>query len=130
MKFDPTGRDRRRFQRTSLSTEIFYRVVGAPEGEAPQAEKENMAYLFNVSEGGLGFMCGSQVPAGASLEVAFNFLLDGCRNLKITAVGLVRYCFLMGDYKRYQVGIEFTSINDADKKFIADYVRSMPGDKE
>ncbi len=130
MRFDPTGRDRRRFKRVSLSTEVFYRVVGAPEGEAQQAERESMAYLCNISEGGLGFMSGSQVPAGASLEVAFNFLLDGCRNLKITAVGLVRYCFLMGDYKRYQVGIEFTNVNDADKRFIADYIRSAPRGKE
>jgi len=130
MKFKLPGHDRRRFSRVILRAEVFYRVLKVPEGETLQTEKESMAYLFNVSEIGLGFLSGSPMPVGVEMEAVFNFLIDGVRDLKITAEGQVRYCLLTADYKRHQVGIEFTKLQEKDRKFIADYVRAAPGDKK
>jgi len=37
----------------------------------------------------------------------------------------------MGDYKRYQVGFEFTKIDEADRKLIADFVAfTLAAEKE
>jgi len=123
-------KERRRFKRASLSVELFYKVIHVPEGSAPIAEKENTTYLINIGEGGLAFVSGSQLSAGVDLEVIFNFVLAGRRDLKITAVGQVCYCILMGDYRRYQVGIEFTKIDEVDRKFISDFVAFTLGDKK
>jgi len=125
-------KERRRFKRVSLGGDLFYRVVRVPGESAVTSEKEGTAHLINIGEGGLAFMSDAQIPCDTAFEVAFHFLVDGRRDIKIKAAGRARYCLLMGDYKRYQVGIEFTQLDDADRKFIVDYVRSIaptPQDK-
>jgi hypothetical protein len=125
-------KEKRRFRRVSLSADLFYRVMRVSGESAGASEKEDTVPLINISEGGLSFMADVQIPCDTAFEVTFHFLVDGRRDIKIKAEARARYCLLMGDYKRYQVGTEFTRIDDADRKFIADYVRTIaptPQDK-
>jgi len=131
VKPGPPHKERRRFKRACLNVELFYKVIRLPGGSSQTADKQNTTYLVNIGEGGLAFVSGSQLSVGADLEVTFNFVLDGHRDIKIGAVGQVRYCILMGDYKRYQVGFEFTKIDEADRKLIADFVAfTLAAEKE
>jgi c-di-GMP-binding flagellar brake protein YcgR len=117
-------RERRRFRRASLNTELLYKVVRTHEGGAPAQEAERTTSLTNISSGGVAFLSDVDVPVRTGLEVKFRFDLKGHGELTIAAAGDVRYCIQRGDYRSYQVGIEFTRIAEADARFIADYVRA------
>ncbi|MGE5279743.1 MAG: PilZ domain-containing protein [Deltaproteobacteria bacterium] len=118
-----SGPERRRFKRAVLVAEADIKIVQVSDGSVPVAGTRQVRVL-NIGEGGVGFTSETELPLGADLEATLRFVLGGRRERAVTSRGRVCYCLLMGDYSTYQVGYEFTEISEADRKFLADYVRS------
>jgi len=114
MSFHLFDKERRRFKRAVLRTDMIF-MLASLKGEVE-------GHILNISQGGAAFTSEVEVPVATEITVTFHFVLDADRDIAVVAKAQVRYCVMEGDYKRYQVGVEFTEICAADKDLIGTYV--------
>ena len=118
------GMERRRYPRVPLDLDVVYTVNAPPEVKFRIAGEERNATMLNISEGGMAFITDHELPEMTKLDISFHIRLRNGRRSVINCVGQVCYSFLLADYHRYHMGIEFISICDKEKRLIVDFVRS------
>jgi c-di-GMP-binding flagellar brake protein YcgR len=120
--------DRRKFQRIPVNFDILYKVNDPPEVRMKVETEEKSASMMNISEGGLALVTDYEMAEQAELEIQFHLIFKNQQTPPISVLGKVRYCTELADrQKMYRVGIEFTKIEESDKKLIVDFVKSMSG---
>lgn len=119
------GAERRKFARVPLIVDFYYKVERPPEIRMKIGDRTESAFLMDMSEGGIGFVSGIELPEGTELDITFNLVIKEAANPKIQAVGTVRHCTLQPDSRTYRIGLEFTKIEEGEKELIAQYVRSI-----
>lgn len=108
-----TGRDRRKFARIPLATQI--RVL------LPGAEERFQYLLDNLSTGGLFIRTTKPRPIGSMLKFEFS-VRDGGK--PIVGAGVVKW--IEGDPEKIPgMGIQFTELNDEGRQEILKVVREM-----
>ena len=117
------GSERRRFKRAYVETDLFYSAAVEPEVKMKTKGRTETASLVDLGEGGLAFVGDVEVARDTKMQLSFKLDTKEGKSAKIQAVGIVRYCFLQGDYKSYRIGLEFTKIGKAAKQAIAAFVR-------
>jgi c-di-GMP-binding flagellar brake protein YcgR len=120
------GAERRKFSRVPLIVDCYYKVERPPEIKMKVGDRTETAYLMDMSEGGIGFISGIELPEGTELDITFNLVIKDAANPKIQAVGIVRYCTPQPDSRTYRIGLEFTKMEAGEKELIAQYVKNIP----
>ena len=122
-------KEKRRFRRVPLDVDLFYEVSRLPDVRLKTKAPETTTRLVNICEGGIAFVSSLELAISTELRITFHLFAEKAESSKISAIGEVRYCILRGDYKTYQVGVEFTKIKKSDRKLIADYVETQKKDQ-
>ena len=123
-----SGYDRRKYQRLDLNIVLLYRVNEPVTVRMQIGDKEVEATMLNLSEGGMGFITGYNIPVDSELFIRFT-LSKMDKAGKITfhgpmrIVGAVRSNTLLerGDYR---LGVCFTKIALQDKQEITGFIKS------
>lgn len=118
------GLERRKYLRVPVDLHIVYAVNAPAQVKMKIAGKEEAATMINISEGGMAFIADHELPETTKLDIRFHVQRRQGPSTVITCVGQVCYSFLLADYHRYHTGIEFVMIRDAQKRLIADFIRS------
>lgn len=123
-----SGIERRRFKRTKISIAVMYRKDAPQDVWATDAQAENQAQMFDLSEGGIGIMTNREIPARMVLRLKFtltwskNNVVSYYGDLEL--LGQVRYCGLIGENK-YRLGIKFVDIDDSTKTQIRNFLDAV-----
>jgi hypothetical protein len=97
MADQPTGKDRRKYQRTPVAGHVVASIV---RSDAPPIS----AQVLDLSRGGLGLSCAHSIKRGTQFTITVNL---GSGPLKFTC--RIANC-RRGDDKRYIIGAEFLQI--------------------
>lgn len=121
--------DRRKHKRIPDSFPVMFRVR-APFAVSVQFGQRSLdAIARDISEGGVGLYAGHDLPAHSLVGLQFKIrnesaALEADRRRAFDIGGEVRYCAVT-DEKCYRLGVLFTSIQEADRRFIAQYIKSQ-----
>ncbi len=124
----PSGQDKRKFKRVEASFSVVY-TVEAPYELRMRIGRDVEGIANDLSQGGLSLMTNHQIPAGALLQIKFRLL----NNSAISEADRSRKFQLQGEARHnsfskengYRVGIRFLNVSEADRDFVANYVRSI-----
>ena len=119
------GNERRKFNRAYVQTDLFYCAEYSPAVETKTKGKSETAALVDLGEGGIAFVCRTELAKDTKIQVAFELNTQEGKRIKVRALCIVRYCFLQGDYKSYRIGLEFVKIDRAAKQAIIAFVRDF-----
>lgn len=119
--------ERRKYGRAYVTTDLFFSVRYAPDVRMKVRGKAETGVMADLGEGGIAFVSGVEVARDTNLDVSFELEKQGGKSVKIKARGIVRYCFLQGDFESYRIGLEFTKITQTAKQAIAAFVKDVSG---
>lgn len=111
--------EKRKFVRLNVSVEVFYAVV---LGASTEAQK---TLTKNVSAGGICLIVHEQLKIGDLLNLSIYLPDDKPFIVAQGQVVWVKEFKLAGERSRYDTGVEFTEINEADRKRVDKYVFSL-----
>ena len=126
-----SGKERRRFKRVKINFTVFYRVNSPLAVHMRFGNRDIDALALDISEGGMAVLTDYDVPALSIVTVRFIMMLDdnaiSAESLtrSIEVKGEVRYNILMEKEKAYRLGIQFIGLSDADRNFIANFVKTQ-----
>lgn len=92
-------KERRRFQRRSLSTTILFRPADGPAGPFRSGQ------MRDISDGGVSFDADDAPEEGAVVDMFFKQLADNADQRVRGRVAWIR----PGDISAYTIGVSFTS---------------------
>ena len=121
--------EKRKFKRVSVSVKLFYKVQRPPEMLLRVGDREVCTQAVDVSQGGMGFVTGFELPALTEVVVNFNLIFKTASLLNVKAFGKVRHCEPLSqspDNPSYRIGVEFTKIDEYDSWMIGDFVKDAP----
>jgi c-di-GMP-binding flagellar brake protein YcgR len=129
MAEDYPGIERRRFKRVEVSFTVVYRVNSPLVLRMKIGDKDIDALQLDISEDGMAVLTGYAVPTSAIIAVRFIMLDDHAlsaegRSRSIVVKGEVRYDVLLKQEKSYRLGIQFMGLSEADRNFIANFVKA------
>lgn len=111
--------ERREFPRLPINMTVDYNTYLSEDAQTTKTESKN------ISAGGIRIIALGELEVGKKMQLKFS-IPDA--NITISAVGKVVWTeeFIVGSAKTgkaYEVGIEFISITDEDRKKIEEYVK-------
>lgn len=109
--------ERRRFVRLDASVEIFYSL---------EANQDAVSCLSkNISAGGICLIVYEPLNAGDTLSLRIYLPDDKPFVVARGKVAWIKTFKIAGEKERYDAGLEFTEINQGDRKRIDNYVFSL-----
>lgn len=128
-KINSAERERRQFQRTHEAAIIYYRIKSPVSVFLQYGGNEFNAVATDISQDGIGFFTGHEIPTGTVLGIRFSLLdmkasssQDRIKSVEVT--GEVRYIVFVPKEKSFRLGIHFVRLTDQDKAFITLFVQS------
>lgn len=101
--------DNRQFSRVKLQGPLRYQIRGTPEF--------NNTVLNNISLGGLSFNNNKFIPPNTLLTLQVDVL-----SRILNPIGRIAWASSLPRSDRYQFGIEFMEMDEAEKKYLNDYI--------
>lgn len=122
-----SGQERRKFPRLRLRLAIVYEVDKPLSVRMYVGNKEIVATILDLSEGGVAISTNYDIPIQSELSIKFTLLRvenDGRVNLygPMEINGEVRYNTLI-EKNLHRLGICFTRIDDKDRAEIVNFVK-------
>ena len=122
-----SGSDKRASKRLKANFTLYYQVNKPPTvvmniGYGREIE----ALMLDLSDGGMAILTNMDIPVDTVLLIKFTLinraLKDDNRIIKVGMTGVVCYNRLL-ENEEHRLGIQFTNINEQDKKAISEFVR-------
>lgn len=121
------GEDRRRYKRAEASFLVVFRINEPWEVVKYFRDKDLVAVMNDISEGGVSMFTNSDIPPSSMLTLKFTVInhsaVESERVTTIEARGSVRYKNMLDKGER-RLGLEFVHIKDSDKAAIADFTNA------
>lgn len=120
------GDDRRKFRRIRVNLNVIYHRSGAFEVSVRNLDRENLAVMLDISEGGIAIITDLQIPVNTVIMVKFLFNSNGkVVSLdfygRIEVLGQVRYSsFVKKDV--YRIGIAFIKLDETNRNKIHKFI--------
>ncbi len=108
--------ERRKYLRLKVYHLVKYRLVQ----DKPPYFPYSLAAIKDIGAGGICLVSEKPLPVSTNLELQINF---PDIEKPISTLGRVVWLKQMPKTDRYEMGIEFTSIEESLRKFIDEYVR-------
>lgn len=102
-------KENRRFPRIKLRVPLQYRLRGTSEFDSVSSE--------DISLGGLRFTNNRFIAPSSSLSLEINIL-----SRVLNPTGRIVWSSPLPHSDRYNLGVEFSEFNPAEKKYLADYI--------
>ena len=118
--------EKRKFKRVSLNVRLFYKVQRPPEVSLRVGDKEITTQTLDLSQGGMGFITGYELPPATELTVNFSLIFKKHSLLNVKAFGRVMNCRSISQSKEnpsYRVGVEFTNLTAFDGWKLSDFIK-------
>lgn len=122
--------EKRQFKRINTSFIVMYQVDSPLTVRMTVGEKKEAAMALDVSEGGMGFLINHDIPVSTIVKVKFAMvniaaprIEDQYRSMELE--GEVRYSLYIAEKYAYRVGIRFINISNDERKFIANFVKTI-----
>jgi len=111
--------ERRKFVRLNASVEVYYTLVGE------ESEKQEQTVTKDISAGGICLIVYEPIKIGNILSLRIYLPDNEPFILTKGKVVWTKSFNIAGEKERYDVGIEFVSIGEADRKRVDKYVFSL-----
>jgi hypothetical protein len=113
-------KEKRHDSRFSHNLIVQFEKISFP---LPDKHIYQKSYSADISSGGIAIETDFKIPENDILSVSIN-LSDGETATPIYAIGTVKYCTKKTGGK-YQIGMEFTSIDDQDQEILNNYFQKQ-----
>jgi len=101
--------DHRQFARVKLQAPLRYQIRGTPEF--------SNTVINNISLGGLSFNNNKFIPPNTLLT----FQVDVLSRI-LNPIGRIAWASSLSRSDRYQFGVEFVQLDEAEKKYLNEYI--------
>ncbi len=121
--------DRRRFQRLSVNITVFYQIESPSELLELVGPQEIEATTVNLSEGGMAFVTGHNLPAWTKLAVKFFLFKSGMTRSMLRFMKPVRIAAEVRtnvplETNEYRVGVSFKDMSPVDHERLSAFVQA------
>ncbi len=108
------GSERRAAPRKVLRTNVEVRPAGSAALQARSVD---------ISLSGMGFICGSNLPARSACQVGFTLMIDG-EPVTVALKGTVAYTVLSAQQGGFMVGLKFDPLPAEVSKIVTRYMNA------
>ena len=92
-------------------------------GIAIQGMAPLQARAFDISEGGIGFVAQSSLPAGSACRLNFTLPSGSAVHREVEARATIAYCFLSPEMGGYKVGAKFKDLGGSANTAVQEFLR-------
>ena len=124
------GQERRKFKRYQVLLTVVYHRDAPMDVRLQTDDKEKVAAILDISEGGLAIQADVKVDPGTQIWVTFT--LSKAEGQKVNffgsveVMGKVCYCHTLNN-NQHRLGISFSNLAPKIKAQIADFLRAFEG---
>lgn len=124
------GRENRRHKRLRVNLSVVYRIDRPAKVRLTIGNKDTRATMLDLSEGGISFLTGLDIPRGSLLQIKFTLFTlekdDVSFYGPIEITGEVRYNMPLSG-SEYRIGILFKQLDEDDKREILSFIKRTSG---